>query len=50
MKKNEKRKRLSIRRRIRNKMENVVLGIGLASFIYCAVIRRSFSYGKENKY
>jgi len=50
MKNNERKRRLSIGRRIINKMENIVLGIGLVSFVYCAVIRRSFGYGKENKH
>ncbi len=47
--KQEKQRQQSIRRRIKSKVENTLLGIAIVGFVYCAFIRRSFSYGKKTK-
>ena len=47
--KQEKPRQQSTRRRIKNKIEGALFGLVIVGFIYCSLIRRSFSYGKKNK-
>ena len=47
MKQKEKRKQKSIRQRIKNKAEGITLGVGIAFFVYCMMVKRSFNYGKK---
>ena len=49
MKQKEKRKQKSIRQRIKNKAEGITLGVGIAFFVYCVMVKRSFNYGKKNE-
>ena len=49
MREKDKRRQQSIGRTIKNKVENAFLGIMIVGFVYCAFIRRSFSYGKKTK-
>jgi len=47
--KQEKPKQKSTRRRIKNKIQGTAFGLFLAGFIYCVMVKRSFSYAKKKQ-